>query len=151
MTTIRAKNIRDFAIVCCDHMKKDSFQVKGITVNSYCLPGKYQKRYRTISELVARDTITLLTEQIGALPYRQLDMAPCYFGFGFGGMEFPGLVMNNATAYYGEGTTTARFDPVSHQEVVAHEVAHQWFYAAVGSDEYREGGWTRASPPTVSG
>lgn len=139
ITAIQAKKIRDFAIVCCDHMKKESFRVKGITVNSYYLPGTYQKRYRTISKMVARDTITLLTEQIGALPYKQLDMAPCYFGFGFGGMEFPSLVMNNATAYHGKGTTSAQYDPVSLQEVVAHEVSHQWFYAAVGNDEYKEG------------
>ena len=66
-------------------------------------------------------------------------MVACLFGYSFGGMEYPGLVMNNASAYYGKGNGTAEFDPYSLQEIVSHEIAHQWFFAAVGNDEYKEG------------
>lgn len=139
VTTIEAEKMRDFAIVACDHMNKESFTVSGVTVNNYYLPGKYQKRYRKISKMVASDAIRLYTDQIGKYAYDELDMLPCPFGYAYGGMEYPGLVMNNVTAYYGKGTYTATFDPCSLQEVVAHEIGHQWFYAAVGNDEYREG------------
>ena len=139
VTTIDAKKVRDFALVACNFMKKESFQASGVTVNNYYLKGKYSGRYRKISRLVATDAIALYTEAVGKYPYKQLDMAPAIFGMGYGGMEFCGMVMNNATAYYGEGTITAKTDPISLMEVVSHEIGHQWFYAAVGNDEYNEG------------
>lgn len=138
ITKIEGEKIRDFAIVACNYMKLDSFEVSGVKVNSYYLPGKYENRYREITKLTVEDTINILSEKIGEYPYETLDIAPCIFGLSFGGMEFPGLCMNNATAYLGKGTITAESDPLSLMEIVAHELSHQWFYAAVGSDEYNE-------------
>jgi hypothetical protein len=43
-------------------------------------------------------------------------------------MEYPTLVM------IGEGKLAAGGDGL--EQTVAHEVAHQWWYAVVGSDEY---------------
>lgn len=139
ITMVQADHMRDFAIVACNRMKKDTFKASGVTVNSYYLPGKYQKRFRAISKKVAKDAIRIYTKKIGTYAYENLDMTPGLFGYGFGGMEYPGLVMNNATAYSGKGTDTAIYDPYSLQEVISHEIAHQWFYAAVGNDEYKEG------------
>ena len=136
VTKIKGKDMRDFAIVACDFMKKDSVEVKGVKVNSYYLNGgKNKAQYRKISKLVARDSIRLYTEQIGDYIYDELDMLPCLFGFGFGGMEYPGLIMNNASSFY-DG---AFCDPWSLSDVVSHEIGHQWFYAAVGNREYKEG------------
>ncbi len=137
-TTVEGKQIRDFAMVLCNSMKLETYEVSGIQVNNFYLPGKYVKRYRKITRLVLEDTIGILTEKIGVYPYETIDIAPCIFGLSYGGMEFPGLCMNNATAYVGKGTITAKTDPLSLMEVVSHELAHQWFYAAVGSDEYKE-------------
>ena len=137
-TKIESKNIRDFALVACNFMKEKSFKASGVKVNNYYLPGKYAERYCKITELVVQDTLKILTNKIGPYPYETLDIAPCIFGLSFGGMEYPGLCMNNATAYFDKGTITAKFDPISLMEIVTHELAHQWFYAAVGSDEYNE-------------
>ena len=139
VTKINARKMRDFAIVACDFMEKETFKVQNVTVNSYYLPGKYQKKFRKLSKLVATDAINLYTEKIGECPYKELDMLPCFFGFSFGGMEYPGLIMNNATSYYGKGTISAKSDPYSLRSVISHEIAHQWFFAAVGNNEYREG------------
>ena len=57
------------------------------------------------------------------------------FGFAFGGMEYPGLIMTNATSFY----SGSFFDGWALADGVSHEIAHQWFYAAVGNREYREG------------
>lgn len=138
ITKIKGEKIRDFAIVACDYMMLDSFEASGVKVNSYYLPGKYENRYRELTKLTVEDTISILSEKIGECPYKTLDIAPCIFGLSFGGMEFPGLCMNNATAYLGEGTVASESDPLSLMEIVAHELSHQWFYAAVGSDEYNE-------------
>lgn len=136
VTKVQAEKVRDFAIVACDYMDKDTFKVKGITVNNYYLKGsKYLDLYRKVSRMVAKDSIRLYTDNIGEYPYDELDITPCIFGFSFGGMEYPGLIMTNATSFVAGSMP----DPWSLSEGVSHEIGHQWFYAAVGNREYKEG------------
>ena len=135
VTKITAKKVRDFAIVACDFMKKDTFRVKGVRVNNYYLKGKYQKTYRKFSKMVAKDSLRIFTEQIGKYPYKELDIVPCNFGMGYGGMEYPGLVMTNAASFL----SGSYCDCWSLSDGLSHEIGHQWFYAVVGNREYREG------------
>lgn len=132
---IKAKNVRDFAIVACNFMKKDTFRVKGIKVNNYYLDGKYTKEYRKLSKMTIQDSVRIYTEQIGEYPYPELDFTPCLFGFAFGGMEYPGLIMINYSPYY----DNFYFDGWGLIEKFSHEIAHQWFYGTVGNREYTEG------------
>ena len=137
VTKVTALNCRDFAIVASNFMKKDSFKVKGIKVNNYYLKGNHPNQYRKLSKLVAIDSISLFNNKVGKYMYDELDMVQCLFGYGFGGMEYPGLVMINGSAYCtGQGN---KFGAQSLAEVVSHEIGHQWFYAAVGNREYTEG------------
>lgn len=137
VTRITAKNCRDFAIVTSNFMKKDSFKVCGINVNNYYLKGGHYNQYRKLSKMVAVDSIGLFTKKVGKYPYKELDITECLFGFGFGGMEYPGLVMINGSTYLeGQGH---KFGAQTLAEVVSHEIGHQWFYAAVGNREYSEG------------
>ena len=135
VTKIEAKNVRDFAILACNFMGKDSFKVKGVRINNYYLKGKHQKLYRKVSKLVAEDSFRIYSEKLGKYPYQELDVVPALFGMGYGGMEFPGLVMANASSF----PTDKLYDCWSLSDVVAHEIGHQWFYAVVGNREYREG------------
>ena len=136
VSRITAKGYRDFAIVASNFMKKDSFKVNGIKVNNYYLNGGHHKQYRRLSKMVAADSIKLFSKKIGKYAYKELDMVECLFGFGFGGMEYPGLVMINGSTYLeGKGN---KFGAQSLAEVVTHEIGHQWFYAAVGNREYAE-------------
>lgn len=134
-TTIEAKNVRDFAIVACDFMEKETFEVEGIKVNNYYLDGKYTNEYRNITNLVAKDSIEIFTEEVGKYPYEELDIVPCLFGYAYGGMEYPGLVMSNASSFF----SGSFFDAYSLANGISHEIAHQWFYASVGNREYSEG------------
>ncbi len=62
----------------------------------------------------------------GAYPYPAFTV--CEATFPFSGMEYPGLCMI--------GTENYREDKADTLELtVAHETAHQWFYAMVGSDQ----------------
>ncbi len=56
--------------------------------------------------------------RFGAYPYGEIDMI-LHNNFWFGGMEYPGLVLSQASA-----------------TPVIHELGHQWFYGIVGDDEY---------------
>lgn len=134
ISKITAKNIRDMAIVLSDMYKKDSFEVEGIKINNYYLESKYTSMYRKLTKLVIEDSIKVFTDEVGKYPYDELDVVPLLFGFGYGGMEYPGLIMTNATSFY-DGTFV---DPWSLFDGLSHEIAHQWFYGTVGNNEYSE-------------
>jgi hypothetical protein len=134
VTTVTTNAVRDFAIVACNFMTKESFTVDDITVNSYYFDGKEDKTYRAATKATATDSLKIFNEKIGKYPYTELDIVPCLFGFGYGGMEYPGLIMINASGFY-DGPF---FDAISHEDKISHEIAHQWFYSAVGNNEYRE-------------
>ena len=134
-TNINAENVRDFAIVACDFMNVDTFDVEGIRINNYYLDSENSRAYRKLTKLIIEDSLKIYTEKIGKYPYRELDIAPCLFGFSFGGMEYPGLIMTNATSFY-EGDMA---DAWSLSDGLSHEIGHQWFYATVGNREYTEG------------
>lgn len=134
ISTVALKSVRDFAVIVCDFMEKDTFEVDGITVNSYYLDGIFTKEYRAITNAVAEDSLKVFGEKVGKYPYDELDIAPCLLGFGYGGMEYPGFIMANASGFF----DNPFFDALSHEDKIAHEIAHQWFYATVGNDEYRE-------------
>lgn len=134
ITKITANNVRDIAIVLSNMMEKDSFEVEGVKVNNYYLDSKYTEKYRKLTKLVIDESIKVFTNNIGKYPYDELDIAPLLFWFWYWGMEYPSLIMTNATSFY-DGTIV---DPWSLFDGLSHEIAHQWFYAAVGNDEYLE-------------
>lgn len=61
-----------------------------------------------------------LEKRLTAYPYDEYDVVVARIEAG-GGMEYPGAVITDAST-----------------EVTRHETAHQWFYALVGNDQYRE-------------
>ena len=61
-----------------------------------------------------------LEKRLPAYPYDEYDVVVARIEAG-GGMEYPGAVITDASS-----------------EVTRHETAHQWFYALVGNDQYRE-------------
>lgn len=65
----------------------------------------------------------------GEYPYPSYQV--CQVDFPFGGMEYPGLSL-----IAGDYFASAQQDSL--ELVVAHETAHQWFYALVGSDQVNQ-------------
>ncbi len=149
ITKIHAANVREMAICASDAYKKQSWTFNGTRVNNYYFPGrykksKYMKLYNKVCKSVANESLDLYTKNIGPYAYDELDLVECLFGFGFGGMEYPGLAMINGNLeYYAKKQSQCNFDSL--RSNVTHEIAHQWFYAAVGSDEYAEA-WLDEGP-----
>lgn len=80
----------------------------------------------------AIDAVNAFCDAWGEYPYDTLDVVQTPYNAG--GMEYPGLVRiaeMYADLIGAEGDESLRLD-------VAHEVAHEWFYAVVGNDQYRE-------------
>lgn len=153
-TTIEAQNMREVAIVASNKFKVARAKANGIKINNYYFAGKNSKNYNKLALLTAKDSFNIFTKKVGPYPYQELDMTEGLLGKDTGGMEYPGLVMIDASGFvHGDKkkakkpkkikknkmTAAIRLSKYSElTEDVSHEIGHQWFYATVGSDEYME-------------
>ena len=117
-----ASPMRDFTLVLSSKFQRVAQLVNGVVVNSYFYPGYQQSGQFALD--VAADAVRAFTEYVGPYPYSELDvvMTPSLLG----GMEYPGLVVVKDAYYAGDPRL---------EWIVAHEVAHQWWYVVVGSDQ----------------
>ncbi len=76
----------------------------------------------------ADQALRVFNQRFGPYPYRELDLHVIDWHGGDAGIEYPGLTLILVDDAVNQRT------PV----VVAHEVAHQWWYGLVGNDIYRE-------------
>ena len=118
-----ARNVRDFAMEMNPNYHKESSVIDGIRVNNYYT--EKQKPYAGDFMSVAREALNAYDEKYGRYAWDELDIVSMK-GW-FGGMEYPQLVMISI-----QDSSSSRHVLIS----VAHEIAHQWFYAAVGDNEY---------------
>lgn len=132
---------RDFAVECSARFESASGTAKGVRVASHFLPEHAAAGKRALG--VAKQSLRFFSNKFGRCPYRELDVVEAPLVGGAGGMEFPGLV-TIATMLYGQpasGDDDSNPFAAANQLlddtlefVVAHEVAHQWWNAAVGSN-----------------
>lgn len=126
--TFRAGPVRDFYITASTQYCTTSTQVGATTINSYYLAGHGEQGKAALK--VAADAFALMNRQVGVYPYREFDVAESPVRAG--GVEYPGVVAISSR-YYGAGAPGSAFE-----FVVAHEAAHQWWYALVGNDQITE-------------
>ncbi|HET7580346.1 MAG TPA: M1 family metallopeptidase [Bacillales bacterium] len=119
----KAENVRDFAMEMNPGYHVKTEEVDGIKVNVYYTDA--QKKYADDMLQVGRHSLKLFNKKFGRYAWPELDIAGMK-GW-FGGMEYPQLVMISFNDEFSEG-----FIRLS----VAHEIGHQWFYGAVGDNEY---------------
>ena len=121
--TFEAPAVRDFALSISDRFALAQATVGDTLVSSYALSSQAAES----ALQYAKQALSCFNELYGAYPYRHLTVAPV--DFPFGGMEYPGLVLVQSAQY-------AKDQEQSLETVIVHEVAHQWWYAVVGSDQY---------------
>jgi hypothetical protein len=122
---ISARSVRDFALaISADYQQLTAQLPSGQQISVYALDGN-----RAQAELDAAQTFaTAYAGLVGPYPLSTLRVAETGLEPAFAGMEYPGLVFISAS-------TAARSSPTTVHGVVAHEVAHQWFYGLIGDDE----------------
>jgi len=120
---------RGVAFYASDHYEVTEGEVDGIPVRSYYLRADSHAGINAYG--AASDALRLFIELFGPYPYDSLTVVENGF---FGGMEYSGLISVTDYAYY---TYNGRPDSLLHI-LIAHEVAHQWWYGAVGNDQINE-------------
>jgi hypothetical protein len=112
-----AHNVRDFNFSASPRYKVSTIQHNGVALSTY----RFSLKASALSGFT-RTALDEFSDKIGPYPYETLNVAEIPRG---GGMESPGMlwIPSNATS-----ATRKRY-------LISHEVAHQWFYAAVGNDQ----------------
>lgn len=96
---------------------------QGVSVRSYYLPGDEAAGQAALNTAAA--ALRIYSDAFGSYPYAEMKVveAPVnYFG-----MEYPGLNLIGLALY--------RDRRAELEDRLAHEIAHQWWYAQVGNDQ----------------
>ncbi len=118
-----ASAVRDFALVI-GRFEKAQAKQDGVLVTAYAQTASQAREMLRYG----RKALACFNEAYGDYPYPAYTLAEV--DLPHGGMEYPGLSMISS-ALLKEGGRELEY-------TVAHETAHQWWYAAVGSDSWRQ-------------
>lgn len=115
--------IRDSFILAGTTMGVITDEIDGTTVNVYFLPeGERGAEWGVQASL---QTLEVFNEIYGDYPYAEVDIGESYIGAG--GIEYSGIVVI-AQNLWQNGNPTMEL-------VIAHELAHQWWYGMVGNNQ----------------
>ncbi len=133
---------RHFALQISTRYQLKARDVGGVEIRAFVV----EEQEGTAEALLdqAGAAVSLYQKMFGPYPYAGLDVAQAPLQNGAGGMEYPGLVTVALSLYQppAGGPMGALLGKLVEQTrtpefVVAHEVAHQWWHALVGSDSLR--------------
>ena len=122
--------VRDVAVVAEPGLASSSTAVGGTTLTSWYRPGE-EAGGETILRWAAQ-ALEVFAELFGPYPYATLDVVSVPEVTGH---EFPQLVFIGSAFYPDPEALGSR--PGAIEFLVAHEVAHQWWYGLVGSNPHR--------------
>jgi hypothetical protein len=120
--------MRDFNVVMSRDFVVKSTTVGQTTVNSYYRPMDEAGGERVLQYV--SDALRTYNERFGLYPFAEFDALETPITAA--GIEYPGLIVM-AQRFYEEGQEGGFFEFAT-----VHEVAHQWWYSMVGSDQVDE-------------
>lgn len=119
--TVYATNVRDFALVLSKEYREERTMVGDKELLYYYISDK--EPAKTLA--TAREAFSYFEKTFGEYPYARYTIAET--GLCFGGMEYPMLSM-----------LSDKLSGTERDRAIAHEVAHQWWYGVVGSDQTQD-------------
>ncbi len=130
LTMVEGENLRELGIVLLrDHVVQTT--VAGdVVLRSFSLPEHTAGGAEALR--IAADSVELYEGLFGRYPFSSLDVVAVPLR-GAVGVEYPGLILGDVS-YYARWEEEPLFFPM----IFAHEVAHQWWYAQVGSHQGAE-------------
>ncbi len=117
---------RDFMLVASPSFEETTLVDDGITIRQW---GVRETAARWDQALdVAKSSLRFYSQLYGKYPFKELDIVAVPLNLALG-VEYPGLVLIVDRDYEPNPATSGDLTVV-----LAHEVAHQWWYSAVGND-----------------
>ncbi len=126
---IRGTGQRDFTIITSQRFRELKGMAGETPVRIQFLPE--HESHARVALKAAIDSIKLYTQWFGPYPYQEFELSESFFGWN--GNESSGVVMIDSRIF-ALPDYAARY--VEH--LVSHEVCHQWWYSAVGTDGFHE-------------
>lgn len=124
------RRVHDFAWAAWPHFETETFATAGVQVTLYAPPGHGYARAATKHAI--RNALPHFEHLYGPYPYANLRVVhPPSKAAPAGGMEYPTLITT------GGHWVLPGLGIRSIETVTIHELAHQWFYGLVASDERR--------------
>jgi hypothetical protein len=117
---------REFLFHTSPLFQSASAEADGTRVTSYWLPGQEGMGWAALRYAVA--ALRIYSDEFGSYPYRDMRVAPAPLYFR--GMEYPQVSLLG-TEVYGRQANELEM-------LLAHEVAHQWWYQIVHNDPVNE-------------
>lgn len=122
-----APRVHDFAWTADPGYVLFQNEWNGITLNVLAMDHN-AREWKQVTEFGV-DALKYLSETFGEYPYKQLTIADTYIRAG--GMEYPGIAFIN--------TYTSPLYALNHfRAVIIHEMAHNWFYGLLASNQTEE-------------
>ena len=118
-TTYTTEQVRDFAWAA-GKLRRIVERARGADVVVWYQRGAVTPARARDLAVDAASVVRTLGEAFGEYPYPEVDVVLAGHA-SFGGMEYPTIVFSEP-----------------HRIIMAHELAHQWFYGLVGNDQYAE-------------
>lgn len=133
-------HMRDFVLIISNELEQLDGTAGDVAIHSYYFQGDDgSRRQGKLMLEAAQDAVAAFEQAYGPYPFDKLEVVESYYEYG--GMEHAGLVrISRLYSWYLKGTDTENEESAEIRlaDDVAHEIAHQWFYAAVGNDPYNE-------------
>lgn len=124
-----ARSARDFALAASARYQLLQGSVGGVSVTVATLPEHAASASRMLSVTV--EAMARYAEQVGPYPYRTFRIAETVAQHNVHtAQEHSGLILLRSDIVEGNGLLL--------EMLTAHEIAHQWFFGVVGSDQTRE-------------
>jgi hypothetical protein len=120
---------RDFALFCSADFQEYTGQAGAVKVRCLALPG--HEFYGREMVRIATETIPIYSRWFGPFPYPEFTIVESYFGWN--GNECGDLVMIDQRIFAMPHLARDFVDGL-----VSHEICHQWWYNAVGTNGYTE-------------
>ena len=131
---VTAEKVRDCALVFSSGLSMAEEKTEGILVRAWYYEGREEDKEVLLTSAVR--AVEAFTKEFGPYPYDSIDVAET--GLFAGGMEYPQLVFISDDLWDYDWYAPRFLLNSTFGITTAHEVAHNWFYAAVGNDEYND-------------
>lgn len=136
-----APELRDAAFVVGPFLRGLEAEAGGIVVRSWYPAGHGVEGKANLDAAVS--AVRYYSERYGELPWPEVEVVATEGRLG--GMEYPGMVFVSTASEAFSGlplipdlVSYSGFEEASARYVVGHEIAHQWWFASVGSDQVAE-------------